>query len=72
MKNTFILFGLLIFLIYIYYNPKTVKENFIGSNKGVDAIQNIFKKNFDLEYYDTRDPMKMSELKKMFTNKLAL
>jgi len=71
MKNTIILFGFLVFLIYIYYNPKKTRENFIGSNKGVDAIQNIFKKNFDLEYYDTRDPKKMSELKKMFTNKLA-
>ena len=85
MKNTFILLGLLIFLIYIYFNPKSYKptENFIGinknigsgknigTNKGIDAIHNIFKKNFDLDYYDTRDPKKLSELKKMFTNKLA-
>jgi hypothetical protein len=90
MKNTFILLGLLIFLIYIYFNPKSYKpksykpiENFIGinknigsgknigNNKGIDAVHNIFKKNFDLDYYDTRDPKKLSELKKMFTNKLA-
>ena len=73
MNNTFILFGLLIFLIYIYLTPKKNKtsEHFKGSSDGVEAIQNIFKKNFDLDYFDTRDPKKMSELKKMFTNKLA-
>jgi hypothetical protein len=72
MKDTFILFGILIFLIYIFINPKATKETFkVNSTEGIDIIQNIFKKNFDLDYYDTRDPKKISELKKMFTNKLA-
>ena len=29
MKNTIILFGFLIFLIYVYFSPKSTKETFV-------------------------------------------
>ena len=47
------------------------KENFTNSQEVATKVDNVFKKNFDLDYIDAREEGNISELSKILTNRIA-
>jgi len=64
-----ILLAIVIFLIYITYNPSKNLENFV--NKGSVVSDKVFKKNIDVDYYDKKAKLKISDLDKILSKQIA-
>lgn len=61
----------LIILILVYLYSNNIIENYVNNKDVMLRADKIFKKNFDLNYYDIRDPSQVKEMKKILTNQLA-
>ena len=70
MSPALVFFAIFIFLIYIFMMPYR-KENFTNSQEVATKVDNVFKKNFDLDYIDAREEGNISELSKILTNRIA-
>ena len=70
MSPALVFFAIFIFLIYIFMMPYR-KENFTNSQEVATKVDNVFKKNFDLDYIDAREGGNISELSKILTNRIA-
>ena len=67
-----VLIALLLLGVYLHKNIKDgiSVEQFSQDNVAL-RTDKVFKKNFDLDYYDIRDPGQIDQMKKMFSNQLA-
>ena len=67
--NTIYILGILIFLLYIYYNPKNI-ENF---NSGVKPINSddLYRENHDLNYMVNRTNMQVTSEENVQTQRMA-
>lgn len=70
MSPALVFFAIFMFLIYIFKQPIKL-EKFTNSQKVAAKVDNVFKKNFDLDYIDAQDPNNISELSKILSNRLA-
>ena len=70
MSPALVFFAIFIFLIYIFMIPSR-KENFTNSQEVATKVDNVFKKNFDLDYLDSKDGSNISDLSKILTNRIA-
>ena len=64
-----ILLAILIFILYILYNPNKTTETFSDGNSML--VDKVYKKNMDLDYFDKRTPMDLSNLQKILSNQIA-
>jgi hypothetical protein len=70
MNLALIFIGIAIFIIYISKKQQKI-ENFINTSDIALKVNNVFKKNFDLNYVDARDGKKhFSALSKLLSNQL--
>ena len=70
MSPALVFFALFIFLVYIFLSPKRI-EKFTNSQQVAAKVDNVFKKNFDLDYLDAKEDGNISELSKILSNRIA-
>ena len=70
MSPALVFFAIFIFLVYIFMIPSRI-EKFTSSQEVAAKVDNVFKKNFDLDYLDAREDGNISELSKILTNRIA-
>ena len=70
MSPALVIFAIFMFLVYIFRQPIKI-EKFTNSQEVAAKVDKVFKKNFDLDYYDATNSKHISEMSKILSNRIA-